>query len=353
MITTPNGKEHKAKDNSWHVLHFNNSDIKWYAHLNPKRYTTDKGKTRWKAELPVLLSITSTDANEVLMGIFDVLRCFNITYSKHRSVQLFLDGQEIIHPANRSRLPDHDHLSPLENSWFLLSIKKEHAEEYDNLDLQEYQLTDGRLRYNAKLPMLCKTLSTGASEIILDIEAACKYFHVPTYLYERFEMFVDGKLSEHPSNIISVSSHVLPCGVYYVGDPILLNSDTRTFRNTIPHNRLDSVFTLNKHKILSISTHSDDSFPLYKISKNVVNHFDSIITETATIAFVPIDMLCEMGFTKAKIKRDGFVFDSASYFTCSENKSFPVQITYKGGLPQCVDFLDYAILIGDKGKYED
>lgn len=298
------------------------------------------------------------------MDLPDVCRCYDVPSSQsfYLDVQLFLNGEEIDHPHRRKRPADSDKYMIIPNSWYLLHIKKEDVDEYEDLEPQEYTLGDGRIRYTAKLPMISKIRSGDSSEKEAEIEDACKYFNVPLYGYERFELFIDGKIAEHPSNKISKRTYKLPCGKYYVGDPLyLLNGDEIAYGKFLAHNGDDRIFSYKKHKAITIATHADDSYPLYKITDKLqskggatnFNHIDSIITETATICFLPLDLLYTLGCKLPKIKRPGFTFTSENQSALSDDKQFSVVITYKGGWPQYVEFLNYTILIEDKNRFED
>ena len=356
IITTPNGKEFKAKDNSWHLLHINKRWLGSYACVNPEPYTTANGKVRFRVRLPVLLSVTSTDNNEVLMDLPDVCRCYNVPggSSFYLDAQLFLNGEEVAHPYGRAKANNLDQYIILMDSWYVLHIKKEHVDEYEDLDPEEYFLSDGRVRYKAMMPMLGRIHDGANYERIFDIEETCKYFNVPRFDYERFEMFIDGSLAEHPANKISTSIRRLPSGEYYVGEPLYpKNGDESTYDKHFAHKGTDRILTLQNQKIVTISTGGDDSYRLYKSTSNNISHVDSIITETATICFVPLTLLYGMGYKLPKIKREGFAFDSRSSSSGSDKKTFSVVITYKGGRPQYINFLDYTILIDDRYKFED
>jgi hypothetical protein len=356
LITTPNGKEYKAKANSWHLLHIHQRWQKSYADLNPESYTASNGKIRYRVKLPALLSVASTDDNEVLMDLYDACKCYCVPAgtSFYLDAQLFLNGEEVPHPYSRAKLVNPDQYVVLKDSWFLLHIKKEYVDEYEDLDPEEYFLSDGRVRYKAALPMLGKTLDGDNYERILKIEEACKYFNVPRFNYESFEMFVDGNLAEHPANEISTSIRRLPSGEYYVGEPLYpKNGDERTYDKLFEHKGTDRTYTLQNHKIVTVSTGGDDSYRLYKSTSSSISHIDSIITETATVCFAPLALLYDMGYKLPKIKREGFTFDSRSSSSGSDKKTFSVVITYKGGRPQHISFLDYTILVDDRYRFED
>ena len=82
LIVTPNNVQHRVKDNSWYVLHVMPDSRDEYAILDPVSYKRDDGSMRYKAKIPVLLSITSTEENEVFMDARDVFRCYKIPYSR-------------------------------------------------------------------------------------------------------------------------------------------------------------------------------------------------------------------------------------------------------------------------------
>ena len=364
LVTTPNGKQYKAKDKSYYLLHVTNKWRDSYSCFNPEPYTSERGKVRYRIQLPVLLSIMSSENNEVLMDLPDILRCYDVPCSPscYKDVQLFLNGEEAVHPYGPKRSTDSDQYAIIQDSWYLLHIRKEYIDEYDDLDPVEYRLGDGRVRYKARLPMLCKIPSGGSPESNVDIKDVCKYFNVPCYLYESFDMFLDGCIAEHPSSKISKSSHKLPCGEYYVGDPLYLQDSVETaYDKFFAHNGLDRMFIYRKEKVITISTRGDDSYPLYETTETPKlkdttarpRHVDSIITETATICFIPLNLLYGMGFRLPKIKREGFIFNSMNISELSNKKTFSVVINYRGGLPQYVDFLNYAILICDKNKFDN
>ena len=356
LIATPNGKEHKAKDNSWHLLHINKRWESSYACVNPVPYTTSNGKIRFRVRLPVLLSITSTDSNEVLMDLPDVCRCYDIPGGSdfYLDAQLFLNGEEVAHPYGRAKPNSLDQCVVLPGSWYLLHIRKEHVDEYEDLDPEEYFLSDGRVRYRAVLPMLGKIHDGTNYERIFEIEETCEYFNVPRFNYESFEMFIDGNLAVHPANEVSTSIRRLPSGEYYVGEPLYpKNGDESTYDKLFDHKGTDRTYTLQNHKIVTVSTGGDDSYRLYKSTCNSISHIDSIITETATICFAPLALLYDMGYKLPKIKREGFTFDSRSSSSGPDKKTFSVVVTYKGGRPQHISFLDYTILVDDRYRFED
>lgn len=359
LITTPNGKQHKAKENSWHLIHLNEKWKDSYACLNPEKYIRGNGKTRYRAKLPVLLSITSTDENEVIMDLPDVCRCFGVPGSatSYVDVQLFIDGREVPHPYSRGKSESSDQYILSQDSWYELVITRENMDDYEDLELREYQLDDGRSRYKAMLPMLFKS-SGPVNKTEVDIDDVCKYFNVPSHCYESFEMFVKGKSVEHARNKVSESSHRLPYGDYFLGDPLFL--DPGDFEKFIDQDR-DRQFVHEKHKVLSITTFSDDSYPLYKYSDKwlktnnteMPRRISLISTETATVCLIPLSLLQRMGHTATRLESRGIILSLKPKPSGDAKRFFVVRILYKGGIPQCAEFLDYTLLIGDKRKFED
>ena len=361
LILTPNNRQYSAKDNSWYDLHIMTKEMSERLNsLNPKSYTREDGSKRYKVKLPVLLSITSTEKNEILMDISDVFRCFNIPYSRHLRIQMYVEGKEVQSPgcndmSNATKFKTRD------NSWYVLHVNKDYADYYEKLDPEECCLDDGRVGYRVNLPMLINSAGAG-KEKLMDIDDICKHFNVPNYLHERLLMYVDGVEVEHPSNKITKRIHTLPIGAYYVGDPAAVLSNVKDFfEKFLGGHERDELFNYRGRKILSIKTGRDGSYRLYENKKKISSdqtidspvHIDNLLVDLATISFIPLGLLKSAGMSSEKIEKEGYTFEAKSCTGKPEGKVFDVTIYEKGGFMQYVKFLSYIILIDDKTRCFD
>lgn len=337
--------------------------------LDPERYSRDVGSTRYKAKLPVLLSITSTEENEVLMDVSDVFRCYNIPYDRHLRLQMFLDGKEVS-PPGRHGVPNIMQHKAKDNSWYVLYVKTQQANDYEKLDPEKCRIGDGRVRYKVKLPMLVKTDAAG-TEKLMSIDEICTQLNVSApYLNERFAMYVDGAEVEHPENKITRRSFSLPVGPYYVGDPFYVLNEEEI--SQFWEYNGETFFKFWGHQVICVGTGGDGCFPIYEFKKTGVQFDDNervfdndtpvfceeLLVDTSSIAFIPLEILG----VSLEDAIDGEVGENGLILKCNpdgvkDGSSLEVEIFYSsrygGEFVETIRFLSYEVLIADKEKYED
>lgn len=337
--------------------------------LDPERYSRDDGSTRYKAKLPVLLSITSTEENEVLMDVSDVFRCYNIPYNRHLRLQMFLDGTEV-NPPGRHGVPNIMQHKAKDNSWYVLYVKTQEANDYEKLDPEKCRIDDGRVRYKVKLPMLVKTDAAG-TETPMSIDEICKQLNVSApYLNEHFAMYVDGAEVEHPENKITRRSFSLPFGPYYVGDPFYVLNEQEI--SQFWEYDSETFFKFWGHQVICIKTGSDGCFPIYEFNetrgqfddnRKVIDndtpvYSQELLVDTASIAFIPLEIL---GVSLEEAIQ-GEVGENGLILNCkpdgvNDGSSLEVEIFYSSRYGresvETIRFLGYEVLIADKEKYED
>jgi hypothetical protein len=369
LIVTPNNTQHRAKDNSWYVLHVMANSRDEFIILDPVSYKRDDGSTRYKAKLPILLSITSTEENEVLMDVSDVFRCYKIPYSRYLRLQMYVDGNEVKPPGCHGA-PNISQHKARDNSWYVLYVKTSHANDYEKLDPEECRIDDGRVRYKVKLPILVKTDDAG-TETLMSIDDICKQLNVPSpFLNERFAMYVDGEEVEHPENKITRRSFSLPVGPYYVGDPFYVLNEKEISQFWEYDN--ETFFKFWGHQVICIKTGSDGCFPIYEFNKTGVQLDDNksvfdkdtpvfceeLLVDTASIAFIPLEILG----VSLKEAIQGEVGENGLILNCKpdaikDGSSLEVEVfysyRYRMESVDTVRFLGYEVLIADKEKYED
>jgi len=365
LIVMPNNVQHRVKDNSWYVLHVLAYSKDEYAILDPVSYIRDDGSMRYKAKLPVLLSIASTEENEVFMDVSDVFRCYKIPYSRCLRLQMYVDGNEV-KPPSRHGAPNISQHKARDNSWYVLYLKKHSIDDYEKLDPEECRLEDGRIRYKVKIPMLVKTDVKG-NESLMSIGDICKLLNVGG-LYERVLMYVDGAEVDHPDNRITRQSYALPAGVYYVGDPFyVLEDQWESFQEN-----KETSFKFLGHSVISIGTGRDGGFRVYdlnecgdaidddgcQIESGTPVYGDCLLVDTATIAFIPLEILG----VSLEEAIEGEVGENGLIVNCEPDddediNTLDLEITYShrysGESVDTLRFLCYEVLIADQEKYED
>ena len=362
LIVTPNNVQHRVKDNSWYVLHVMPDSRDEYAILDPVSYKRDDGSMRYKAKIPVLLSITSTEENEVFMDVSDVFRCYKIPYSRYLRLQMYVDGDEVKPPGCHGN-PNISQHKAKDNSWYVLYLKKCSIDNYEKLDPEECRLDDGRIGFKAKIPMLAKTDDKG-NEFLMSLGDICKLLNVPGF-YGHFLMYVDGVKVDHQ---IIRRFYTLPAVAYYVGDPCyVLEEKYELFKKNN-----EMFFEFLGHSVISIGTGGDGGFRVYNLNEcgdaldddgceveaGTPVYADSLLVDTGTIAFIPLEIL-GVSLEEAiegKVGENGLIV-TREPDDDEDIKSLDVEITYTFSCNResvdTVRFSCYEVLIADQEKYED
>lgn len=367
LIVAPNNKQYRAKDNSWYLLHVMAESRDEFAILDPVSYQRDDGSTRYQAKLPILLSITSTEDNEVFMDVSDVFKCYNIPYSRHLRLQMYVDGMEVKPPGCHGA-PNISLHKTRENSWYLLYVKNHSVNVYEKLDPEECRLDDGRIRFKVKIPMLVKTDSKG-KESLMSVDDICKLLNVPVS-YERVLMIVNGEEVEYPANKITSRSYTLAAGAYYVGDPSYVLSD-KVISQFWEYDD-ETFFKFWGHQVVCIKTGGDGAFRVYDLNEcgDALDddgceveagrpvYDDCLLVDTATIAFIPLEILGVSleEAVEGEVGENGFILNCEP--DNGENiNALDVEINYSLRYDresvETVRFLRYEVLIADQEKYED
>lgn len=367
LIVASNNKSYRAKDNSWYVLHVMTESKDEFAKLDPVFYQRDDGSIRHKAKLPILLSITSTEVNEVLMDVSDIFKCYNIPYSQHLRLQMYVDGMEVKPPGCHGA-PNISQHKTRENSWYLLYVKNHSVNDYEKLDPEECRLDDERIRFKVKIPMLVKTDDQG-KESPMSVDDICKLLNVPVF-YGRVLMYVNGEEVEYPASKITSRSYTLPAGAYYVGDPfyVLSNKEITQFRKYDD----ELFFKFRGHQVVCIKTGGDGALRIYHLNEcgDALDdngreveagrpvYDDCLLVDTATIAFIPLEIL---GVSLGEAV-EGEAGENGLILNCEpdngeDTNTLDVQINYSFRYDresvETVRFLHYEVLIADQEKYED
>lgn len=350
-VVTPDLRRHKAKLNSWYVLHFMTWKVsESYNSLYPEAYATDDGSTRYRIRMPVLLSIVSTDDNEVLMDVSDVCKCHDVPFSRYLRIQMFLDGIEV-NPPKGHAAPTLDPCLQIQNSWYVVYLGQDEADDYERLNPVRYRQKDGSECYKVRVPMLYRTADEKKP---MDLGEVCRYLNIPDFRYQHFEMFIGGEEVEHAFNKAEERTYTLPVGQYFFGDPLSVLSDVEDFFDAfLGEHDCDEFFDYRGFPIVSIITGADGVYPLVERSHGTITtamsghsaDIDSLSVELATASFIPLDLLASLGVKQELIEDSGFIFDSASLMGDLGESTFAVTIYGKGDVIQYVDFLRYRLLI--------
>lgn len=359
-IITPNNKQHRARSNSWYVLHLLTKKCSnQYKSLNPEVYTKDDGSKRYKVRLPVLLSITSTEDSEIFMDVSNVCKCYNVPYGRCLRIQMFIDGEEAPFVAGH-RTIQIDKYKAKANSRYDLYVTEQYADDYERFNPQKIRLANGKTCYKAEIPMLLQTSEAG-KESIMDFREVRRHLNI-SLMYKQIRMYVDGVEVEHPNEIKTQRSYVLPAGSYYVGDPMrALSNIDDFFEDFMGAHECNEFFIYRDNQIVSVRTGSDGYFPL---CKNDGNHeagqashrpiqINKLPVDLATISFIPLSLLDSLNISPKEIKNNGFIFEAEAHADHPDDAVLTVTIHDKGGVTQFVEFLQYIILIGDALRFNE